>query len=166
MKWYFLFSIVLLLSTIIAQTLEDKNEPVGDKTTLPESTQLTDSFSKSQTLIDSLPKGWELGYKQGQIDGNKNFPIEWFMGGFAGGAFGCCIGGRFVTSAAKAVEVKPYFIPKGDSAYKTGYLKGYIDSSKSKRELFALRGSVLGMACFAVVIVSFFYYISAVGSTM
>ncbi len=153
MKRYLLFLIILLFSIIIAQSLKDKNEPDVNKTQISEFTQITDTIDKTTTLTQVIRKGWSLGYAEGLSAGNEKNQIGWFISGCAGGALGCGIGGGIVCLVASATGDIPYFIPEGDSFYKIGYLEGYRETSKPKRESYAYKGCIVGSVFFTVVAV-------------
>ena len=153
MKWNLLFLIVFLFNITIAQAPEDNNELPTDNTPIPESTQLSDSIPKAELLNDRLPKEWITGYTKGKLDGSKKNEIGWSACGFLGGAFCCIIGSGIIWLDARGSEDTVYHIPAGDKEYQAGYLKGYTESAKSRRGLYAFWGGLIGTTCFTVVMI-------------
>jgi len=93
---------------------------------------------------------YNKGYAQGQEEGSRVSQGGWIAGGLAGGFLGGCIGGGIVWLIASG-DTPPY-IPEGPGEYERGYIDGYKQSTKSKKQQNALIGGLIGTAA-AVTIV-------------
>jgi hypothetical protein len=106
---------------------------------------------------------YDKGYTEGQQDGLKVGQGKWAVAGYGGGFLGCCLGGSIVYSMAKGDT--PRFIPEGSSEFRTGYIEGYKNATKSKQQEMALKGGVSGVAALLGVALLCFFAAGAAGTT-
>jgi hypothetical protein len=106
---------------------------------------------------------YENGYEQGQQDGLEVGQGKWAFAGYGGGFLGCCIGGTIVYSMAKGDT--PSVIPEGSSEFRTGYIEGYKNATKSKQQKMALKGGIMAVAALAGLALLCFFAAGAAGTT-
>jgi hypothetical protein len=95
--------------------------------------------------IESVPKKltYEDGYVEGKQDGQQISQSQWF-------AIGCC-GGPVLYYMVSGDS--PDSIPEGPDEFRIGYVEGYKDASKAKKQQNALIGGIAGTVIAAVALV-------------
>jgi hypothetical protein len=101
-------------------------------------------FSLFAQQTDSVPEkvDYNNGYAEGQQDGRKVDQNRWLAGGCGGGLLGGCLGGGIVFLLASGDS--PGLIPEGPHEFQVGYVEGYKDATKSKKQQNALLGGIAG----------------------
>jgi hypothetical protein len=122
-------------------------------------------FSLLAQQTESVPEDtdYDKGYTEGQQDGLNVGQWKWEFAGWGGGFLGCCIGGSIVYSMAKGDT--PSVIPEGSSEFRTGYMEGYKNATKSKQQKMALMGGIMGVAALAGFALFCFFAAGAAGTT-
>ena len=104
---------------------------------------------------ESVPRvlDYNGGYAEGQMDGESANQISWMAYGCGGGLLLGCLGGGGVWLLAGTGE-NPKVVPEGPGEFKRGYIDGYKDATKSKKQQNALIGGLVGAAVAAVIIIA------------
>jgi hypothetical protein len=95
-----------------------------------------------------VEKDYKDGFHYGQLDGAKVNQDKWILTGFGGG----CLGGGAVWFLAGQHGDKPKHVPEGTSEFQRGYIVGYWEATKSKKQRNALVGGVIGSVLMAGII--------------
>jgi len=103
---------------------------------------------------ESVPKvlDYNDGYAEGQVDGEHIDQKSWMAYGCGGGFLLGCLGGGGVWLLAGSGD-NPKVIPEGPGEFRRGYIDGYKDATKSKKQQNALIGGLVGTAVAVVIIV-------------
>ena len=108
--------------------------------------------------IESVPRklDYNNGYAEGQEEGSRISQSKWMTGGIFGGCLAGCVGGGILWLMAGSGD-SPVYIPEGPNEYRLGYIEGYKDATKSKKQQSALIGGLIGTAiftAFAIILVT------------
>jgi hypothetical protein len=157
----FFISITVPLTLFWAQDIlppPNQTQPTPDTTGNKGPGEIVPAFIVTNTLQDQGNVGFDKGLTEGIRTGAIPGQGQWFKIGCYTGVLFPCLGPSAAFILAHNLGNSPLTMPAGDSLYKSGYLKGYFNSSRNKKTSSALIGGIMG-TCFTAGLVAVYYLV-------
>jgi hypothetical protein len=154
----FIIITLLLMLSWAQDILPPSNQTPPDTINNKGPGDITPAFIRTNNLEDQGNVGYDKGFAEGKRTGAISSQGQWYKIGCYTGCLFPCLGPSTAWILAHNFGNSPLTNPTGDSLYKSGYYKGYFNTTRDKKTNSVLMGGIMG-TCFTAGLVAVYYLV-------